>query len=85
MKMYFSSALNEEIYIDFSFTQVLNYSNFDMYTFQNITISATTIEYTMDMFNVTYTNLTASAYRIILKPKTYIFLYNATFTVITME
>ncbi len=35
------------------------------------------------MFTVTYTQISGSSYRIILEPKTYIFLYNATFTVTT--
>lgn len=35
------------------------------------------------MFNFTYKNLSTSSYRIIITPKTYIFLYNATFTVQT--
>lgn len=35
------------------------------------------------MFNATYQNLSTSSYRIILAPKTYIFLYNATFIVTT--
>jgi hypothetical protein len=35
------------------------------------------------MFNVVYSNLSTSSYRITLTPKTYIFLYNATFTVLT--
>lgn len=35
------------------------------------------------MFTVTYVDLSSSSYRIVLEPKTYIFLYNATFTVTT--
>ncbi len=35
------------------------------------------------MFDVSYRTISGSTYRIILKPKGYIFLYNATFTVTT--
>jgi hypothetical protein len=37
------------------------------------------------MFNVTYVAVSQSLYRIKLKPKSYIFLYNATFTVTTRD
>lgn len=37
------------------------------------------------MFNVTYVAMSQSLYRIKLKPKSYIFLYNATFTVTTRD
>lgn len=65
------------------FTQELNYSAFDITAFQNITITSQNLQYTLDMYTVTYKNLSTSSYRIILAPKTYIFLYNATFTVTT--
>jgi hypothetical protein len=65
------------------FTQDLNYSAFDMTSFQNITITSENIQYTANMFTFTYVNLTTSSYRIKIVPKTYIFLYNATFTVTT--
>lgn len=35
------------------------------------------------MFTVTYSQISSTTYRIALEPKTYIFLYNATFTVTT--
>jgi hypothetical protein len=54
-----------------------------METFQNITITSQNIEYTVDMFTFTYVNISESIYRIVIAPKTYIFLYNATFTVTT--
>lgn len=83
MNMYFSNVVNEQIYVDMAFTQNLDYSTFDFPSFQTITITSQNIQYTADMFTYTYLNLTASSYRIIIAPKTYIFLYNATFTVTT--
>ena len=41
------------------------------------------MKYDLSMFTVTYDVFSKSAYRIILEPKGYIFLYNATFTVTT--
>ena len=35
------------------------------------------------MFNISYQNLNSNSYRIIIQPISYIFLYNATFTVTT--
>ncbi len=81
INMYFSSVVNDKIYVDMTFSQTLNYTTFDQVTFQTITISSKNIQYTTDMFTFTYENLTTSSYRIIIEPKTYIFLYNATFTV----
>ncbi len=65
------------------FSQSLNFSSFDYKNFQTISISSSNIQYTIDMFNVSYKLLSATTYRIILKPLGYIFLYNATFTVTT--
>lgn len=65
------------------FSQDLNFTTFNYLTFQTITITSQNIQYTLDMFTVTYSFMSSSAYRIILEPKTYIFLYNATFTVTT--
>lgn len=83
INMYFPDILCEKIYIDMTFTQDLNYSSFDMTTFQNITITSKNLKYTASMFNFTYLNLSSSSYRIIIEPKSYIFIYNATFTVTT--
>jgi hypothetical protein len=66
------------------FSQALNFSMLDMISFQNITISSKNIQYTLDMFDITYENMSSNSYRIKLKPKSYIFLYNATFTVVTI-
>lgn len=79
--MYFPDITNSVLYIDMLFSGELNTVTLDKTTFQTISISAKNIQYTIDMFTVTYVDLSTSAYRIILEPKTYIFLYNATFTV----
>ena len=81
VNMYFPDITNSLLYIDMLFTGELDNSTFDKTTFQTISISSKSIQYTLDMFTVTYVDLSASSYRIILEPKTYIFLYNATFTV----
>jgi hypothetical protein len=65
------------------FSQDLNFTTFNWKTFQTINVTSKNIQYTMDMFTATYTILGTSSYRITLQPKTYIFLYNATFTVTT--
>lgn len=85
INMYFPSVTSDKIYIDMLFTQPLDFTTFDYLAFQNITITSKNIQYTLDMFNVTYTLLTTSSYRITIEPKTYIFLYNATFTVTTQD
>jgi len=54
-----------------------------MGTFQTVTTDSTLI--TMDMFNISYVQTGPKSYRIILAPKGYIFLYNVTFTVLTMS
>ena len=41
--------------------------------------------YTLEMFTFTYQILNTKTYRIIMEPKGYIFLYNATITVTTMD
>lgn len=83
INMYFPDITSSTLYIDMLFTGELNNATFDKTTFQTISISSKSIQYTLDMFTVTYVDLSTSSYRIILEPKTYIFLYNATFTVLT--
>ena len=62
-----------------TFTKDLNFSSFDMTTFQTISISSiSSSEYT-----VTYQQLTSSSYRIFVEPIGYIFLYNDTVLVTT--
>lgn len=79
MNMYFSDPLDSEIYVDMIFTKALNFSTFDMTTFQNITIDSAL--YTMSMFNISYVQLSKNSYRIIIAPVGYIFLQNVTFIV----
>ncbi len=81
--MSFANALNNKIYIDMVFSQTMDFTTFDMTTFQTITVESNNMHYTIDMFEVTYEKRSASSYRIILKPAGYIFLYNATFTCTT--
>jgi hypothetical protein len=81
--MYFSNSLNSQIYIDVVFTQKMDFNAFDYQNFQTIAISSDNLHYTLDMFDVSYKLLSNSSYRIVLQPKSYIFLYNATFTVTT--
>ena len=71
------------MYIDMLFTQNLDFNTFDYINFQTIAIDSSNMDYTLDMFNITYKKLTGSSYRISLKPNNYIYLYNATFTVTT--
>jgi len=66
------------------FTQDIDFTTFPYNTtFQNVTIDSSNMQYTIDMFNVTYQLLDSKRYRIVIEPKSYIFLYNATFTVTT--
>ena len=83
--MYFPSITNSELWVDIAFTWKLDYSTFDMTTYQSITIESGEYAYTLDMFNVTYTAVSQSLYRIKIVPKSYIFLYNATFVVTTRD
>ena len=80
--MYFADATNGQIYIDLNFSDTIDFTTFPYTTFQSITISNDM--YTIDMFTITYTIINATAYRIIMEPKGYIFLYNATITCTTM-
>lgn len=81
--MYHPSVLNEQVYIDMAFSQPLNHSTFNMTDFQTISIDANSYGYTLDMFSITYSQISTSLYRIYIEPKGYIFLYNATFRVTT--
>ncbi len=65
------------------FSQRLNFAVFDYVNFQDITITSTEMKYDMSMFTVSYEIKNQAFYRIILEPVSYIFLYNATFTVTT--
>lgn len=81
--MYFPTSLNDKIYIDMIFSEKLDFTTFDYEGFQTITIDSNL--YTLDMFTFTYTLMSDRSYRIVMEPKGYIFLYNATINVITMD
>lgn len=81
--MYFPNALNSQMYVDMNFTEEMDFSTFPYETFQSFTIDNNL--YTLEMFNFNYEILTTKSYRIIIEPKGYIFLYNATFTCTTMD
>lgn len=62
-----------------TFTKPLDFTTFDMTTFQTVSIDGVDAsEYT-----VAYTQLSNSSYRITLQPNGYIFIYNQTVTVTT--
>jgi hypothetical protein len=71
------------LYIDMKFTQPITFAEFPMDTFQ--TISFANSKYTISMFNVTYTPLSSSTYRITLSPIGFAFLVNETITVTVMD
>lgn len=83
INMYFPSVTNDKIHVDMMYSQDIDFTIFPWQTFQNITITSKNIAYTLDMFTVTYSLLNTRSYRITIEPKTYIFLYNATFTIMT--
>lgn len=61
----------------------MDFTTFPYKTFQTITIDSDL--YTLDMFTFSYEILSPRSYRIIMEPKGYIFLYNATIKCETME
>lgn len=63
------------------FSRDLNFTTFDFQNFQSLSISKQDIS----NFNIYYSITSSSAYRITLEPKGYIFIYNETVTVATME
>ena len=81
ISIYFPVADNAYLYIDMNYTLDLNFSTFNYQTFQNVTISNNDIS----NFDVSYQLLDGKSYRIIVKPKGFIFLYNETVTVTTKE
>ena len=81
--MSFSNSLSSQLYIDLVSSQKLNFTTFDYKNFQTISVSSGNKHYTLDMFDVSYKFLSDTKYRIVLKPKGYVFLYNATFTATT--
>lgn len=81
--MYFSDSTNQKLYIDMKFTENLDWTTFPYQAFQ--TISIDNDMYNLDMFTFSYAKLSENAYRIIMEPKGFIFLYNATITCTTMQ
>ena len=83
--MYFASSLKQSVYVDMIFSQNIDYSTFDQQSFQTFSIDSgnSGMQYSTDMFTYTYTNLSSKVYRIEVKPKGYIFLYNASLIVTT--
>jgi hypothetical protein len=77
----FSDALHNILYIDMQFTRDLNFSTFDMTSFQTVSIS----NQQLANYNVAYEVTSTSSYRISLEPKGYVFLYNETVTVLTKD
>lgn len=82
MKMYFADATNDRIYVDLTFSEVLDFNVFPYKTFQVFSIDSDI--YTLNMFNFSWQILSGKSYRIIMEPKGYLFLYNATISVETM-
>ena len=64
--MYHPTVLNEQLYIDMSFSQQINYTTFNITDFQTVSIDANSYGYTLDMFTITYQVVSNSLYRIIL-------------------
>lgn len=81
--MYFPTSLSQKMYVDVLFSRAMDFNTFDYVNFQDITISSQEMSYDLSMFTVTYSIRSQMSYRIIIEPKSYIFLYNATFTVTT--
>ena len=69
------------LYIDMDFTRNIDWNTLDISTFQTVTIS----NQKMSSFILDYTVTSNSSYRITVEPKAYIFLYNQTVTVTTID
>ena len=78
MDVYFKNNLKEELICDLTFQQDLNWNSTDIQNFITITIVDPLI--TLANFDITYVAVTPKIMRIILSPKGYIFIYNASFT-----
>lgn len=76
MNMYFPNTVHNEIYVDITFTQDLDFNTFPYQTFQSFTLNSDL--YTIEMFSISFQILTNNSYRVIVQPKGYIFLYNST-------
>jgi hypothetical protein len=74
MNMYFPNTVHNEIYVDITFSQDLDFNTFPYQTFQSFTFDNDL--FTIDMFTISFQILTTNIYRVIVQPKRYIFLYN---------
>jgi hypothetical protein len=83
MNMYFLDATKQDVCIDLFFSEDMDWNTFPYKTFPILTLDNDM--YTIEMFNVTF-DMTHGPrqYRIMVAPKGYIFLYNATITCTTM-
>jgi len=79
INMWFPSTTSNQLYIDMTYTLNLDFTTFNYQTFQTVAITNNDI----NNFYVTYQITGNNSYRIILKPKGFIFLYNETVTVTT--
>lgn len=81
--MYFASAVKDKIYVDLVFSDDLDFTTFPYMAYQSFSIDSDL--YTLDMFSFDYQILSTRSYRVIIQPKGYIFLYNATITCTLMD
>ncbi len=70
--MYFPSPTNSELYIDMAYSLDLDFNSFNWQTFQTVSITNNDI----NNFDITYAITGNNSYRLIVKPKGFIFLYN---------
>lgn len=81
INMHFPTALSDYLYVDMIFTRNLDFTSFDMTTFQSISIDGVS----SSDYTVSYQQLTDYSYRLKIEPVGYIFLYNQTVTVTTID
>lgn len=73
--------MNNQLYVDMTFTRTMDFSTFDYQNFQTITIT----NQDLANYDVTYTITSGLSYRITLQPKGFAFLYNETVNVVTVD
>jgi hypothetical protein len=73
--------MNNQLYVDMTFTRTMDFSTFDYQNFQSITIT----NQDLANYDVTYTITSGLSYRITLQPKGFAFLYNETVNVVTVD
>ena len=83
INMYTNPGLDglSPLIIDMIFSAAIDFTTFPMQTFQTITFENALLS--LDAFNVTYTTVDSTTYRITLQPKGYSFLTNESITVTT--